>query len=641
MSVELIQKIVDNLKAANIKYIISIDDNWKPAKREIDLNTDLMTFIDSHGIKLSDTVSRELRNESDIQSINDLLSSDNKLLKDLKNCIKEYVDSDVKIDPALDCLNTLFKEIQKRYPDIIIEKKHELFSDFSQYKENCLYILDKNMGEKEADVIVDNILKINKDSDSKNDIILIYSNESIKEYENNQSKLEYLESKISEEEKEEFYELLIYKMWAIGKSGDFDRLLPKVYRMLLNSLYGNVLYHVIRYKKNIEEKAYSDLIAIDTDELLNSIKDSFIEGDIIIHTLNRIYDGLKNKNEFESINDKYMQSIEALISYEHEEIKEEYNKIQNVSTEIANSQNAINKAPYENYRIMRLKQKLEEANSTNSISHHSIIDYTINRYYTDISTGDIFTFKDINGKSNYGMLISQACDCVIRIPNDDNIKHIDRLSKEMKMLLFKVEEIKSEIPIDKVKKLKKHISTYIWPVKIDGITFFFKPTEKIISLDDYILDLCSLNNDGKAKLNYDKESALKYKSFHSYKYFTDFKDKFFGSNSKFNKTGNLILNQYEREMTGLYNQARQEVACTYDCINSEVIQEPYEKLRQKIFEQTITIKYGILYKNEEFSLKRVGRLEPKRTLLIIQDMVSKLSRVGTDPVASISQENAV
>jgi len=635
MPAELIQKIADKLKAAKIKYIISIDDNWKPAKREIDKSEDLELFIHSRKIKLPEHVYIALRNESDIQSIDDLMSSDNESLEELKDIIKKHIDADVKIDPALERLNILFNEIKKIYPDITIEKKYELNYDFSQYKENCLYILDKNMGGKETDVIVESILNINKSSNTKNDIILIYSNASIKEYENNQSKLEYLKSKF-QDKKEEFYELLIYKMWAIDKSGNFNELLAKVYRMLLKSIYGNALYHVISYKVNIEKKAYSDLIIINTEELLNSIKDSFIEGDNIIQTLNRIYDGLKNKNEFEIINDKNMQSIEELILYEREEIDEEYNKINSISTEINNSQNTTDETPYGNYRIIRLKSKLEEVSSTKSISHYSIIDYTINRYYTDISTGDIFRYQDVNGKLNYGMLISQACDCVIRILHDDNIKHIDRLSKEMKILLFKAEEIRSEITIDKAKKLKKYISTYVWPVKIGDKTFIFKPLEKIISLDDYILDLCSLSNDGKAKLNFNIESALKYKSFHSYKYFTDFKDKYFGSNSKFNRTGNIILDQYEREMNGLYDQARQEVACTYDCINSEIIQEPYKKLRQNIFEQTITIKYGISFKDNTFSLERIGRLEPKRTLLVIQDMANKLSRVGTDPVASIS-----
>jgi hypothetical protein len=442
--------------------------------------------------------------------------------------------------------------------------------------------------------------------------------------------LAYLEGKDLGEKDSD---LLIYKMWAIAKSGDFNELLPAVYKMLLKSMYGNALYRVIQFKLEVEDKAYSNLIKIDTQELSDSIKDSLIEGDNIVQTLDRVYLGLKNKFEYENSNDLHMKSIEALISYERENIKEEFLRIEEESLTQATA-GEVSEKPYEKLRNMRTKEKLIQARSERSTAHYNIIDYSINKVYADLSTGDIFKFKQTeSGKVKFGILISQSCNCVIRILNNENINLVDRLNKQMKILILDADEIKPSISESKMKGLLRYISGYIWPVKIQDKTYILKPSDKTISFDDCILDLCTLNKNGKGSLNFDINEAQNYKSFHSHKYFLNFKEKYFGE--QFDKAGNFILKNYEEVLNTLYNQARQEASCTMDCIHSQNNQEPFTELRTKIFNQTISLKYNLLFENNQFLIERIGRLEPKRTLLVIQDMVNKLSKVGADPVTSV------
>lgn len=630
MAIELVAKIIDKLKLSNIKKIVSIDDGWKPKKIEIDMSTELNSFIDLKKIRIPEKVKIELNNESDIVTLEDLFSNENIKLDDFRTKILKYITPQPKLDETLLSLNTLLTEIKKEYPEIVIEKISEVVVDFSINTENCLYILDKNMGGKSIDVVAQSIFDINSSGQTKDDIVLIYSSESVNEFQNNSTKLDYIEGKnLSEKDSN----LLIYKMWAIAKSGDFNELLPAVYKMLLKSMYGNALYRIIQFKLKVEDEAYGNLLKIDTQELSDSIKDSFIEGDNIVQTLDRVYLGLKNKIECETSNDLHMESIEALISYERENIEEEFLRIKEESLAQATGAN-LSEKPYEKLRNMRTKEKLMQARSERSTAHYNIVDYSINKVYADLATGDIFKFKQTeSGKEKFGILISQSCNCVIRILNNENINLVDRLNKQMKILILDADEIKQTISDNKMKGLIKYISGYIWPVKIQDKTYILKPSDKTISFDDFILDLCTLNKNGKGSLNFNINEALNYKSFHSHKYFLSFKDKYFGD--QFYKAGNYILKNYEEVLNTLYNQARQEVMCTLDCINSQNNQEPFTELRTKVFNQTISLKYSLIFENNEFSIERIGRLEPKRTLLVIQDMVNKLSKVGADPITSV------
>src|SRR5690606_37314941 len=127
--------------------------------------------------------------------------------------------------------------------------------------------------------------------------------------------------------------------------------------------------------------------------------------------------------------------------------------------------------------------------------------------------------------------------------------------------LFDAEEIKKEYSNGELKKIKDH---GIWPIKIDNRLFILYPTEKIITVPSYILDLCSLDRNGIANINFDVSIVSKYKSYHSARYFSGYKDKFFGK--EFIDNGESIVSRYEKLFEELYSQVRSEIACNSQCV---------------------------------------------------------------------------
>jgi hypothetical protein len=178
MAAELVTKIIDKLKQSNIKKVVSIDDGWELKKSEIDMSTVLNSFIDLKKIRVPDKIKVELNNESDIVTLEDLFSNKNTKLDEFRTKLSKHIAPQPKLDETLVSLNTLLNAIKEGYPEIIIERISNIVIDFSTNTDNCLYILDKNMGGISIDVVAQSIFKINSSGQAKDDIILIYSSES-------------------------------------------------------------------------------------------------------------------------------------------------------------------------------------------------------------------------------------------------------------------------------------------------------------------------------------------------------------------------------------------------------------------------------------------------------------------------------
>ena|GEM_PF-4184017 len=606
----LIEKIVTKLKMADITNIVSIDNDWKVEKNEIPLEDSLQKLISERKMSLSEEIIRELSNDGEIETIKELIESPNDKLKKLRDEVQDLISREAELQPALKSLDEVFTKIKEFYPEIKIEKNYDTNVNFSQYENNCLFILDKNMGKENADIIVDSIGIINKKGQEKNDIILIYSSENIDDYRTNQSKIAYLDKK---EINDEHHNLLIYKMWAIGKKGRFEELLPEMHEMLLKSMYGNALHKIIQHKLDVEQKTYSALLKIDTEELSTSIKDSFIEGDNIVQSLDRVYESLKKRNEHLISNDLYMKSLESLIYYEREKTDEI------VQDEV--------EGRYRKFRDEQLKGKLRSC--LDNASHYNIINYMVNNYYSDISTGDLFRFKLYNQPDwCYGVLVTQSCNCVIRIPGTD-VKEVKRDAEQMQLLLLRGEEIKENYSADELKKIRN----YIWPIKINEKMLMLIPTEKTISIPAYVLDLCSLNSNGIANTKFDESFINKYKPYHSARYFSSFKELHLGK--KFIEDGESIADQYEELLNKLYSDVISETACTIECEYHNRIEVETQKIKKAVSEKTISLKYNIEFLNDSFKIERIGRIEPQRTLIIIQDYIYKLSKTGAEPITAI------
>jgi hypothetical protein len=612
---ELVQKIVDKLKVFDIRRIMSIDDSWNIGSRaiNIDTDTDLQRLLSDKGIVISKP-ENDLLVKYEIIYLEELFACEESGLLPLKEKIKIITETKPALDETLVSLDFLLTEIQNNLEDVQIIKKSDKVSDSLEFDENCLFILDKNMGKNNSDVIIESILSIGDKRKDKHDLIIIYSNELGNDFLDHESKFKYLEGKVDGDNDKKL--LLIYQMWAINKTAEKPNLAKQFNDKLSDSIYGSSLYKLILSKKDSANNAFKDLIMIDTNQLSTIFTDSYIEGDSIYSSITNLIDMLIKKNEYlgyESNN----KSIENILSYERE-------KIGLLPGGIAS------KNKYKVFRNTNLKNKLISS-KTNS-SHFDIIDYIINKSYADISTGDIFRFKVTESDEwQYALLISQACNCVIRI--QDYGDPVDRANKEMKLLLFNAHEISNSYSDEEIEKISRGISSKIWPVMVDGKMLILSPIEKTKILPDFILDLCSLNVDGNAKIDFDVDIINKYKPYHSMDYFRKFKKSYI--DEILMAQANLITNRYEEAFSNLYQDVTEEIACSKACATLTQTQDVIKELQKKVRNDIISLKYDINYKNNIFDLERIGRLEPKRTLLLAQEYIYKLSKAGADPLVSI------
>lgn len=88
-------------------------------------------------------------------------------------------------------------------------------------------------------------------------------------------------------------------------------------------------------------------------------------------------------------------------------------------------------------------------------------------------------------------------------------------------------------------------------------------------------------------------------------------------------------------ISDIYNAVISETACASECVYNTRIQEKIDILKADIFNKTISLKFGFCFENNHFNIQRIGRIEPKRTLLIVQQFAYNLSRSGADPVSAI------
>ncbi|MCQ4921510.1 hypothetical protein NE686_00310 [Tissierella carlieri] len=599
---EYLDRIVDILNEFNIKHIISIDDDWGKRNLNIELKVDLYEFIDQHLIEVNDEEQITIENEG-ISTLEELLVNNSEVIEKLKTKIRDIINSTEEREVSIQSLQEILEKIDEKDTGIKIEKYYSTEINFNDYGENCLFILDKNMGGKETDVVVDSILEINKSSKNRNDLIIVYSNELTEDYDSQSSKLDYLKKK-EKKEKEEINELdlllISYQIWGIEKTGDPYKLIESINETLLKSAFGNSLHRIIRTKIFIENNTYNELLQIDTDRFFSLANDSLIEGDTILQSLERVFFAMKNRNLYMNSDETYHDSLKNLNTYEKMKIKEIIAKT----------------SSYKNYRKEELIKTLQSSQQDN-LSSFSVIDYNINKVYGDVSTGDLFVIKR---QSNYecGILITQACDCVIRIPAND-IQEIKRKAENMKLLILEMEKIPNPVTVKYASDIQQKLPEYIWPINIDRDNYILKPTKEIYRLPSYILDLCSLNKEGQACINFDMNEVLKFKSYHSSKYFETLKERYYGDEFKHEgrKISDIIYSKIEEYISS-------ELASTIEEVDNE------------IFDATISLKYGVDFKGDKFEIIRIGRVELARTLKIIQNYASYLSVPGTERVNFIN-----
>lgn len=498
MENENIEQIEQKLSFMNINKVVSIDNEWSQ-NNNIDLNKDITDFIEELHPKNEKELIRKISNKGYLTLKDAYDDNDEELIK----LINLKSDMQNQLSPNLEKLDKILNALQSK--GIVIEKidkyQPSIFQNYNT--ENCLFILDKEMDEvNNRDIIRESIPSIIEESDKNgvNHLIIVYSSNISDEYVNNLKKLEYVKKKIKSPKKSNFY---IYKMFAIEKSPD-TKLDQELNKKISECIYGDALYHYMILEKNKTDEIYDSICKIDNEEISRISEENFIEGNNIIDSIDIIKKAIMKMQKNEQ-SDKEKNILEKFNFYQKDKIK---NFVSNNSMLETNNQ-------YKKYR------EYQDTNFVENILQSDIaiwenIDYSVNKFYKDISTGDIFKIKLINEKKEqYLLIIENACDCILR--NQKNITDISRKDKtgHIKVLLLE----KHNIIESEKKQIAKQFSNgeIIFPIKDNNI-FYLKNTGKVISIPQILLDLCTINEHGKCLTNYNKEIIQKYKNYYFEKY---------------------------------------------------------------------------------------------------------------------------
>lgn len=239
-------------------------------------------------------------------------------------------------------------------------------------------------------------------------------------------------------------------------------------------------------------------------------------------------------------------------------------------------------------------------------THLQFINTAVNKEYADISYGDVYELKTIkpDGKTaDYiGILITQPCDCILR-----NNETFSRKAKNLSLLLFKVCDFKRKLDqiktdLNKLRRLRN------WAILIEKnleeryLYINAEKSEFEIKIAPFILDLTSLNNEGRAIIL--DEDGIK------------------------EKTVRTKISGWKTHME-------------YIKRNTEVILNRITEINDtENADKFIGEAYGIEFSSEEkeFSIRRIGCMDKNITNFIVSHFASNEYRIGKPSLLTLSEE---
>lgn len=621
-SPELID-LCQKLKDYGVSKIISYDDEWddienemKVIKMEDWLDKDIYEFKNIF-IEPNEMSTEEFNTLVDIIDFNlktpkikEIMGSELPDLKALQSLLEKKFNNNENTIAMLKKLKELLSEIEE-ITDIKCECKSRSFfkEDICNCDKKILFIIDKDMSKNKgpSDSIKQVIPDINIARPNKMDLMLVYTNDNINNLINHEDKIQYF---LSEKENivpainEEDAYLLAYQLWPFKKTNDKSVLERNLNNILKDASFGHSIHDYLNLKMRYRKQMNLEILKLSGNIFNYLHKDTFVEGCLYTDTLDELERCIYNRVNFESIsqNDDYKQIV-GLINLVTNEVN------QSILCDIDGIEDKENDISI--FREGLVQSKFSEKLYEN-LSEYGIVDYSVNSKLLDISTGDIFQLKiKETNETKYGILINQECDLVIRFQGKSRRK-IDRVSKKADLLLC------DSIKIDKVTSFDD-LDEKLWPIKCnkDRVALDISGKNKVLSLDIKLLDLCSLDMKGKARLEVTEEN-LKYRTYHFQQYFNNILRPWIS------KAGNL--EQLKRNYLVLYENLEKH----FKGQNKQVMKEFLRLIRE--LEYKLEFNPNI----NEFKIERIGRLERNYVLSIIQNKYNQMGRIGIPATPMIS-----
>jgi len=609
-----VKELIDLLKKHDIKYIISIDDEWEKdlvgvsdekewrgllKNKGINIDILLEQLCEDYGIVISDTESTIIHNESLI-TVEDLFTSDYPEAENIKQKVMGVIAQKNEVDASLNNLKSIMDEIRCQVP-LEIHLNFELSDELTRVNGNAVFILDQDMGQYAEGDLLSYIKKLLSTRINYEDIIVVYTNK-VSNLFPHEKKVEY----IQKEYQDDIITSLkfLYHLWPIEKVVDKAELTKNLIHEVSKSLYGKSLYKLIDMKRVARDKAFEELMRVSIDEFEEVFTDSYIEGTKVIDVYDQLTDSLINKHYIDLFEEEsYKLIVEQLLEYE-------YRRIEDIKQTISKQKE------YDNLRKNTFKKELEKSKQVNSYMKYDVADYSINNRYENIGFGDLLLFKQNVRDEEWsaGINISQECDNILRIQTIK--KGVARKNKTYTILKM----VAKEIAIENLDELYGKKNDSIWPIEIDKKYYALIPTHDIIRIDTDIVDLCSLNPDGKSSLNANLDEALRFKAYHSKPYFKDFLNMV---NNKIKSRFDALVNNDDLE------KAQQEAAIS-------MVEADNDTIKIGLYKDLIlSLSFQVGYNEDGFMLMRICRVESKRSLRLAYYYLNDLGRIGIDTTPGI------
>lgn len=583
--------LIPVLQSMEIHKVVSLDDDYD-AKTILEhhKHDEIQDIINNgNGEQLSDQEKQCIDN-SGIMLLGDVEES-KALPLGIKNKLRQMVVENDTSNVSLSILENVFVEQNFEYKKLY---GMEQISD-EQDGKGILWLLDKEINGIN---ILPNVLKkiVHEDSQEQSDLVVIVTyDDTLLELTSSWTKrFEYLNKEIHLPE--QIAKQIAYSLFVVSKTQLLDKrrrnlkAAQKYFsECLIRSLDGCCVYNILKIMREHSMDSYHDLERFAQNSNQNTFEhvhyNMVVENDSnMFYILKNIYNMMHEKR-YEAHIDKYRKYIFAM---------------RKLSPYPPRKGNTL------------LTHAIKNIIKSYEWSKFQFLHTTVNSDFSDVRYGDIFKIKMASrGSHVIGVLITQPCDCVLRGAKGDE-KMVCRKAKNFTLALF--DECILVTNDDSVlaslsQQIRDGAVFYaIDPLEGESLQAFYIKVDSCIDtihVAPFILDLVTLNKDGMAQMMIDKDIddiIKKYKTTNWINYSVSFKKEI----EKFRNTRDLIQSKLNEKADGI-----------------------------------LTSIYGIPFsrENNEFGIKRIGRLEENAMALIRYHYVAHTYRAGKNSLLTFYSDD--
>lgn len=589
--------LIPVLKNLNISQAVSVDDDYSLGSRITPeaASTGINDFLAAYGDKLADTEKQYIEDQG-AATLGDLFEEE-AAPNELKAKISSLLKADDRSLAALSFLESAFQDTS-----IVYRKISDVYQIGDAAGQGTIWFLDKEIhGQDILPSAIHEIKRISEAADTPFLIVVFTSDDSFKEYNDSwDERYRYLYEECKLES--DFAQKIAYSFFVISKHALREKLrynghaaAQYVEQIVIDSLGGCCVYYLLTRMNAYSQLAYTDLLDWSKNTRAAALENLYY---------NMLTEGASNA----------YQSIKAV----HDLMQE------NVYTKYFEEVNGYVLAMR---HLASLPKSSEEEICANAIGNiicqhdwaqFQFLHKDINAALSDVAYGDVFDCSiadsSTDDKHLIGVLITQPCDCIIR----KNKGKTKRAANVLTLLLFK----KQKLTLEMLSKPESKSDLSKWTEMIRRIrnrgifigrethpngewtSYYIDASEccGAININPFILDLTSLDAEGKSKLKSEEE----------------------------------IMVTIEQKKTQNWKEYLPELKDAIDDFKKKK-----NTLKEKIADEAESFLfsiYGIPFSigNQEFGICRIGRMEHNLTELVNYYYISKTYRTGKDSMIVLS-----